>query len=667
MSETIDKKKRAPRKRKTSLETKVKKPQKPKGKKLTQTLPPMKRLSLNYYIILFFCAILMGCAIFFLSHPWEKLIFHNPFVKKSFQQIKAVLLKPEINASIDYNAYKSLSHNISMENQAAIEDFLDDNPNSSLSMSLRNQWLVFLAKESNWLVFLDNYQPTSNQSVECYHLKALYHSGKEALALSGVKRLWLAGYNPTGVCHSLFATWQNSSEFKEEYLWDRLQMAIDQKDTPSIEQLQQMLPVQHQALASNWLTLHDNPSLLTKSQLPNDYIGDKIRLDALKQWAIKDVTEAIKYWVQKKYHFSEAMTQDFYLTVSIHLALKADPQAESWFAKILPQYSTAQSRAWQVRFALMHQAWKNVFARIESMSEIEQQENIWQYWKARALVKMGRLVEANVIYNKLSQERQYYGFLAAYQQGKPLSVQQKNYPINDKLLLPYKQQIMQIQQLYLNTQMPQALQLTQDLLRQLDPVGKYTLARLFAQWAWFSESMNIVNRSPFQSDLRLRFPTPHLPIIQRYCAPVHISPALVYAIGRQESNFHEDVFSSAGGLGILQLTLNTAREFDPKITKEALYDPRTNIRISIQYLTKLDKQFDEHPALIASSYNAGPGKTRSWQPKNAPIPSDIWIETRPWEETRNYLKNIMAYYAVYEYLLGETPNINAFMREIPVN
>lgn len=629
-----------------------------------------RTLSIGVILLLFIGSIFLGTGIFLIAHPLDQYAFHNPFANlKNLFQKKIHLPTLPTKHSINYAEYQTLYHHISIDNKTAIETFLKENPDSLLSSSLRNKWLLFLAEQQDWQNFLLDYRPTNNQAVECYYLRALYRSGQKNLALSGVKRLWLAGYKPSQACTAIFSAWQNSSDFKEEYLWSRLQMAIDQNDMDSLRQLTPMLPTAKQPLVKTWIAIRKNPTLLLKTQLPNNAIGYRIVIDGLKQWSITDVDKTIQYWntAQKVYYFPESFIQDFYLTASLHLALRGDPQAEPWFAKILPQYSTPESRAWQVRFALIHQNWSAVLTKINAMPTDEQKSNSWQYWKARALSATGNQSAANTIYAHLSSQRQYYGFLAAYQQKKALSIQQQTYPQNDSLLTPYKQQINEINQLYHSNKNSQALQLTEDLLNQLNQTGRYTLANLFKQWGWYSESMTITNRSPYQNDLKLRFPLPHRALITEQCSQVNVSPALVYAIARQESNFHEDVFSSAGGLGILQLTLLTAKQFDPMLTKETLYNPEVNIRISIAYLKKLTRQFNEHPLLIASAYNAGPQKTRSWQPTKAPIPADIWIETRPWGETRNYMKNILSYYAVYQYLLGQTPNIAPFMKDIPKN
>jgi soluble lytic murein transglycosylase len=652
----------------TSFLTKNKKKARKRGRKPKKPTYTSIQLSGWALLSLFLGAILCGVGLFFLTHSLERYHFQNPFteIEKEFIQPSA---PPAPAYTMNYTAYETLSKNISIPNKIAIQNFLQSYPNSPLSRSLRNKWLIVLAKENYWEDFIDDYRPTNNEEVECYYLQALYHSGRETLALSGVKRLWKAGYKPTSACQAIFLKWQKSGDFKEKYIWPRLQLALDQKDASSVQQLTQMLPSSKQIWVSRWIAIRKNPTLISSVQLPDNSPGRRIVIDGLKQLASTDVTAAIAQWptFQKKYHFSTAMSQDFYRTASLHLVLIGDPRAETWFSKILPSYGTAQSRAWQVRFALTHRNWVNVLSLIQAMPLQEQQENIWQYWKARALQGIGQSGNAAIIYKQLSTQRQYYGFLAAYQLKQPLAIQQEDYPTNNSLLEPYRQQIAQIKNLYEANHKRRALQLTEDLLNQLDPIGRYTLAHTFAEWEWYSESMNIVNRSPYQNDLKLRFPFPHRSLVLSLATKANISPAFIYSIARQESNFHEDVFSSAGGLGILQITLSTAQQFSPNITKEDLYHPQINLMVSLTYLKKLTQQFKGHPLLIASAYNAGPQKTRNWQPKNGPMSADIWIEIRPWEETRNYLKNILAYNAVYQYLLGQTPNINLFMQNIPAN
>ena len=65
---------------------------------------------------------------------------------------------------------------------------------------------------------------------------------------------------------------------------------------------------------------------------------------------------------------------------------------------------------------------------------------------------------------------------------------------------------------------------------------------------------------------------------------------------------------------------------------------------------------------MVAAYNAGPRQVVRWLDSIPKKHIDIWIETLPWQETRNYLKNVIAFYAVYQYRLQEKPDLSAFMQ-----
>src|SRR5690606_1120901 len=51
-------------------------------------------------------------------------------------------------------------------------------------------------------------------------------------------------------------------------------------------------------------------------------------------------------------------------------------------------------------------------------------------------------------------------------------------------------------------------------------------------------------------------------------------------------------------------------------------------------------------ALAAAAYNAGPGRAQAWRPP-APLEGAIWVETIPFNETRDYVKKVLANAIVY--------------------
>ena len=146
---------------------------------------------------------------------------------------------------------------------------------------------------------------------------------------------------------------------------------------------------------------------------------------------------------------------------------------------------------------------------------------------------------------------------------------------------------------------------------------------------------------------------------------------MVYAIIRQESAFREEVTSAAGAQGLMQIMPSTARLVAHKekidlsrSNKNILFNTEKNIQLGVATLKNLAPIFHNHPLLMAAAYNAGPKQVRQWLAQYPHQSMDIWIETLPWRETRDYLKNITAFYTVYNYRLHKPINIENILKPI---
>jgi soluble lytic murein transglycosylase len=53
-----------------------------------------------------------------------------------------------------------------------------------------------------------------------------------------------------------------------------------------------------------------------------------------------------------------------------------------------------------------------------------------------------------------------------------------------------------------------------------------------------------------------------------------------------------------------------------------------------------------------------------WRKHHPANDTDIWIETLPWQETRNYLKNIISFYVVYQHRMKQDPDLKVFLQPI---
>ena len=134
------------------------------------------------------------------------------------------------------------------------------------------------------------------------------------------------------------------------------------------------------------------------------------------------------------------------------------------------------------------------------------------------------------------------------------------------------------------------------------------------------------------------------------------------AIARQESEFNPRAVSSAGARGLMQLMPATAEEVSGKLgvsydLSRLTQDPMYNAQLGTAYLSRLLRSYDGSYVLAAAAYNAGPGRVRDWiaaygDPRAEGADMVIWIESIPFEETRNYVMRVLESLHVYRARLG---------------
>ncbi len=117
----------------------------------------------------------------------------------------------------------------------------------------------------------------------------------------------------------------------------------------------------------------------------------------------------------------------------------------------------------------------------------------------------------------------------------------------------------------------------------------------------------------------------------RFARIHNLSPALVKAIIKAESNGRMKAVSPKGAQGMMQLMPFTSRRLrvsDP-------FDPVENIEGGIKYIKELLGAFGGNVVHAVAAYNAGPQAVR----KYSGIP--------PYPETQLYVKRVMTYYRQY--------------------
>jgi soluble lytic murein transglycosylase len=182
-------------------------------------------------------------------------------------------------------------------------------------------------------------------------------------------------------------------------------------------------------------------------------------------------------------------------------------------------------------------------------------------------------------------------------------------------------------------------------------------AVLAGQWGWHDRAILTVSKSEHQDDLELRFPLLYRDLIETYAARQGLDAGWVYGVVRQESAFVVDARSEAGALGLMQLMPATGRLTGRRLniaaeSTHSILDIQNNLRLGAGYLKEMLDRYRGNQVLATASYNAGPNRITEWLENGEALDAEIWVETIPYNETRDYVKNVLAYTTVYENRLG---------------
>ena len=114
-------------------------------------------------------------------------------------------------------------------------------------------------------------------------------------------------------------------------------------------------------------------------------------------------------------------------------------------------------------------------------------------------------------------------------------------------------------------------------------------------------------------------------LVRKLAPEYGVSPRLVMAVIKAESNFESTAVSPKNAQGLMQLIPETSLRFNVRKP----FDPEQNIRGGMSYLRWLLAYFEGDVALVAAAYNAGEGAVNRYRG----VP--------PYAETRGYVKRIL--------------------------
>ena len=153
---------------------------------------------------------------------------------------------------------------------------------------------------------------------------------------------------------------------------------------------------------------------------------------------------------------------------------------------------------------------------------------------------------------------------------------------------------------------------------------------------------------------RLLYPIQYREAVEDAAAEYGLPPSLIFAVIYTESKWDADAVSSAGAMGLMQITDETYQWARRRAGEDAgdanrLFEPQHNIHYGAAILSLLFENFSD-TATVLAAYNAGQGHVRLWLADPAYSADGITLFAIPFEETENYVHRVLHIQQLYQSL-----------------
>lgn len=589
---------------------------------------------------------------------------------EEYQALYEQLADYPLRIYLDYTALSPRLAGLALPDgdNAPVDDFLANYANTYLAERIERTWVNLLALQKRYADVVRYYNPAnSTTTLQCFALEARLHEGDQS-ALAEVGPLWNVPRSQPNDCDPLFETWLAAGGLTPQIAWQRFRKTLDSGNNTLARYIAKLMSEQQARYAQRFLDIDRNPRALESVDAFSDAAPEtkEAVIYGLRQLAISEPSRAIDLVHQYVAPLGLTVEQGHALQSYAVQRMQVQGQVEESERLLTetPELINESLVVWIIRDALRAQDWPRVEHWLAQLPADARDSERWQYWHARALGEtQGRAAhdEAQAVRQGIASNRSFFGFLASAQLGQEFSMAAQPVVVAPAQLdaLAQNPAIERAYELYVLGDESAARSEWQFASQGMNEEQIKASGKLAESWGWYRNAIQAMIRIQYWDDIELRFPLAYADSIQRTAQEVAISPQLIYAIARQESAFMHDVRSPVGAMGLMQLMPATGREtaagMGMRISNQDLLIPETNIAIGSRYLAGLIRDFDGNRILAAAAYNAGPNRVRQWLQRTAeaPVPFDIWIETIPFGETRNYVESVLTYSVIYGVRMGE--------------
>lgn len=558
-----------------------------------------------------------------------------------------------------YLAYDELTARLKTASNAEIEKFLAEHGDLPQANWMKLRWLRWLAERGDWQPFVKYYDPKMNfVELDCLYGQYLLGHGKKAEGYASAEKLWMTGKTLPAACDGFFAQWATDGQLPEQKRWQRAKLAATAGNyslaTTLVNSLNSLAP-QGKLL----LDIAKKPEMLNNpAQFApvDEAMSDVVGL-GLRRMAKQDPQKAMEMLdgYAARMHFSHEEKVQIAKEIGLTLARRYDGRALEVMTKYDPDLRDNTVTEWRLRLLLRLGQWEDAYELTRRLPKDLADTNRWRYWEARSLeLAQPKSPLIPSLYKDVAKERDFYGFLAADRT-------QSSYQLNNKPLLLSQALITKVRntpgvrralEFHDRGQIVDGRREWYHVSRHFSRDEMVAQAKLAYDLKWYFPAIRTISQAQYWDDLDIRFPMAHRETLVREAKVRGLHSSWVFAITRQESAFMDDARSGVGASGLMQLmpatAKETARKFSiPLASPQQVLDPDKNIQLGAAYLSQVHSQFNGNRVLASAAYNAGPGRVRQWLKGANHLAFDVWVESIPFDETRQYVQNVLSYSVIY--------------------
>jgi soluble lytic murein transglycosylase len=546
--------------------------------------------------------------------------------------------------------------------QSEIRDFLSRYDGTAIADRLRNDWLLELGKAGDWATFDEQYPLfvlDDDTQLKCYALTS--RALKNQKVAPEARALLISPKDYGNGCTGLIGTLAQNGQFGGDDVWAQIRLSVE-VGQPAIARRLAVFTDDVDG-GGNLQQAIDKPAQMVARGPGRGRSSHELYIIALGRIAKSNPSQAAAFLASDGDRLNKQELAQAWAQIALQAASKLAPEAMDYWRKTKGAPLSSDGYQWKVRSALRAGDWDMVRTTIEAMPVELRADPAWVYWLGRALKADNKNEAARKEFSSIADQTNFYGQLAQEELGRQIVVPPSPAPLvpADVAVMEQNDGFRRALKFYdLNLRFEGSREWNWEL-RKMNDRQLLAAAEFARQNDLLDRMVNTSDRTKNEIDFTQRFPAPHLDQMTQKVRPLGLDMAWVYGLIRQESRFIKTAKSQVGASGLMQIMPATAKWVARKIglsgfSADQVNDVDTNLMLGTNYLNMVLGDLDGSQAMASAAYNAGPGRPRNWRSTlTQPVEGAIFAESIPFNETRNYVKNVLSNATYYAALFENKP------------